>query len=164
MKTSKLLNTKEISRLYEISRSTLSRWVARGCPHQIIESRHYFNSELVNPWLKINLDQTKSTPCLKSLRKLKRYEAFTKSGNFHSTVFGCKNLQAVLKTMEPDDSLYPYGVDIDGYVFFFYSGKLRKHESVKTFAGVLISNIYPEKLEPLMQIVRQRYLHPSQYR
>ncbi|MCD4655240.1 helix-turn-helix domain-containing protein [bacterium] len=157
------LNSKEIAAIFEISRPTVSRWITQGCPHQTIGNRNYFNLKNVKTWLHINSDP-ESGLRLKTSRILKRYHVFTRNGYFQTIIHGSKKLIEILNAMEPRDQYsvfthhYPYGVDDLGYVYFFYSGKLRKHESVKTMACVILRSRYTEDLEPLMEIVRNRYL------
>lgn len=164
MDSASTLNSKEIAAIFGISRPTLSRWVTRGCPHQVIGNRHYFNLEDVKTWLHTN-SNPESAVRLKTRRTLKRYHVFMRNGCFHSIVHGSQKLIEILNTMEARDQHsiyahhYPYGVDDLGYVYFFYSGKLRKHESVKTMAGVILRSRYTENLEPLMEIVRNKYLY-----
>jgi hypothetical protein len=96
---------------------------------------------------------------LKSLRILKRYHVFSICSDYLGEVFGSKTLIERLKTLESDDHHYPFGVDENGHVYFFYSGKLRKHESVKTMAGVQIRTSYPPNIQALMDIVYERYIN-----
>lgn len=162
--SARTLNSMEIAAIFGISRPTLSRWVTRGCPHKTIGNRNYFILEDVKTWLHINSDP-ESGLRLKTSRILKRYHVFMRNGQFQTILHGSKKLIETLNAMEPRDQYsvfthhYPYGVDDLGHVYFFYSGKLRKHESVKTMACVILQSRYTEDLEPLMEIVRNRYLY-----
>ena len=157
MNKQNIMNTKEIAAYFGISKPTLCRWVSRGCPHRKIANRQVFCLAKVEEWINTNLDSENSNR-LKSQRSLKRYHLFSVSSQYLGEVLGSKALTDRLKEMESYDHHYPFGVDDYGYVYFFYSGKLRKHESVKTMAGVKVSTRYPENLQALMDIVYKRYI------
>lgn len=153
------MKTKETANHFGISKTTLCRWVARGCPHEKIADQHIFCLEKVEEWIKINKnpDATGSYQ-LKSRRALKRYQVFTVNSKYIGEVYGSKALTLQLKQLESRDHFYPFGVDEQGFVYFVYSGKLRKHESVKTMAGISIHTRYPPELQALMDLVYERYI------
>jgi hypothetical protein len=154
------LYTKEIAAHFGISRSTLSRWVARGCPYQKNANQYVFCINEVAEWIKKNKDpEISESLCLKSRRILKLYHVFSCSGDYQGEVLRSIKLIARLKTFDAFEHHHPYGVDETGQVYFIYSGKLRKHDSVKGMAGVRIRTRYPQNIQKLMQVVYEKYIN-----
>jgi predicted DNA-binding transcriptional regulator AlpA len=151
-----LLNTKEIAAVFGISRSTLSRWVERGCPHQKEANQQVFCLKEVEEWMEKNKDPESNL--LKSRRSLKRYHVFNCDGYYKGEVMGSAKLIAQLKKFEAFDHYHPYGIDENGFIYYIYSGKLRKHDSVKGIADVHIFTRYHPEIEVLMEAVRQWYV------
>jgi len=137
------MNSKALSEHFKVSKATVSRWVASGCPHTVRRSRFQFDLEAVQAWRQA---------------RLKRYHVFDASGHCHGVASGSADLIARLKGFPVSEHSRPYGVDDSGVIHFIYSGKLRKQDSIKTGVGVSIAFTSPDDIAPLMNLVRARYM------
>lgn len=136
------MNSKALSEHFKVSRAAVSRWIASGCPHTVRRSRYEFDLDQVKAWKQA---------------RLKRYHVFDAAGYYHGVAVGSADLIARLKAF-PASEHRPYGVDDSGVIHFLYSGKLRRQDSIKTGAGVLIQYTQPDSIADLMQTVKARYL------
>jgi hypothetical protein len=136
------MNSKALSEHLKVSRASISRWVASGCPHTVRRSRFVFDIDQVKAWRQA---------------RLKRYHVFDAAGYYHGVAVGSANLIARLKAFRVSTHR-PYGVDDSGVIHFIYSGKLRRQDSIKTNAGVLIQYTQPAAVADLMETVKARYM------
>jgi hypothetical protein len=124
------LSSTNLSRILQVSRATLSRWVQRGCPFQKEENsrEHQFNLNAVLNWI----DQEchgKTFRSLPTRRQLKRYWIFDWEGRYKECVSGSHNAYKSL-TYFGRDEFYrarACAVDASGIEYVAYGGKLRRY-------------------------------------
>jgi hypothetical protein len=126
------LNTHDLSRTLNISRATISRWIAGGCPFQEdpLSRKHLFNLNEVETWLNRKCEQ-KTSRGSPSRRKLKRYWIFDCGGRCREMVSGSRNAYESLSYFGRDERYKSRScaVDAAGKEYIAYGGKLRLYNS-----------------------------------
>jgi hypothetical protein len=127
---SRNVSSADLSRILQVSRATLSRWIARGCPFQKEkESRKYlFNLNDVVNWLDQEGD-VKTSRGFPAQRQLKRYWIFDWEGRYGECVSGSQNAYKSL-TYYGREEFYrarACAVDAAGNKYIAYGGKLRRY-------------------------------------
>jgi hypothetical protein len=127
---SSTLGAADLSQILQVSRATLSRWVARGCPVQKDKaSRKYlFNLKDVVNWLDQEGD-LKTSRGFPTHRQRKRYWIFDWEGRYGECVSGSRNAYNSL-TYYGRNEFYrarACAVDASGNEYIAYGGKLRRY-------------------------------------
>lgn len=126
------LNSHDLSSTLKISRATISRWIAGGCPFQEDphSRKHLFNLNEVENWLNRKCEQ-KTSHGSPSHRQLKRYWIFNWEGKYKETVSGSQNAYESLIYYGRDEyySARSCAIDVAGKEYIAYGGKLRLYNS-----------------------------------
>ena len=156
------LTAKQLAVPFNTSRSTISRWVDRGCPVNIIPGycrRQIFDLSAVKAWLRRESAAAGETHRPSCRYRLKEYYVFSVDGDYLETITGSRQLIDRLKGLPVCDRHRPYAMDNAGYIYFLYSGKLRKHDTVRSeLIAVWITSRHPQNLEHIHEIARKWYL------
>lgn len=125
------LSSHDLSRILQISRATISRWIAGGCPFQKEEhSRRYlFNLSDVENWLN-RKDKQQTSRGFPSRRRLKQYWIFDWEGRYVDTVSGSQNAYESITWWGRNESYRARAcaVDATGNDYIAYGGKLRRYD------------------------------------
>ncbi len=128
------LTSHALSQILKISRATISRWIAGGCPFQETpHSRKYlFSLSDVENWLNRTCEPktSRGTP---SRRHLKQYWIFNWEGRYKETVWGSKRAYESLICYGRDEYYKARSCAIDDSCreYIAYGGKLRLYNSIR---------------------------------